>query len=79
MNLSDIGSTLLLEIDKFKINDNRVFSKCEYHDPIGSYKDRTFSHIVNILEKEAKIRPGMKGERKEKNKIFCMKHQSNYF
>lgn len=68
VKLSDIGSTILLEIDKFKINDNRVFSKCEYHNPIGSNKGKTFSHIVNILEKEGKIRPCMKDERKEKIK-----------
>ncbi|WP_132349012.1 pyridoxal-phosphate dependent enzyme [Photorhabdus luminescens] len=65
MKLSDIGSTILLEIDKFKINDNRVFSKCEYHNPIGSRKDRTFLHIVNILDKEGKIRSGMTDECKE--------------
>ncbi|NHB90260.1 hypothetical protein C5471_22205 [Photorhabdus tasmaniensis] len=47
MKLSDIGNTTLLEIDKLKINGNRVFSKCEYRNPTGSHKDRTFLHIVN--------------------------------
>ncbi len=59
VKLNNIGNTILLELDKFRINGNRVFSKCEYRNPTGSHKDRTFLHIVNTLEKEGKIRPGM--------------------
>ncbi len=31
MKLNDISNTVLLEINKFRINGNRVFSKREYH------------------------------------------------
>ncbi|WP_016597917.1 cysteine synthase family protein, partial [Yersinia pestis] len=36
-----------------------LFSKCEFNNPTGSHKDRTFLHILNILEEENKIIPGM--------------------
>ncbi|PQQ39917.1 hypothetical protein C6H65_18130 [Photorhabdus luminescens] len=59
VELNDIGNTVLLEINKFRINGNRVFSKCEYQNSISRHKDRIFLHIVNTLGKEVKIRPNM--------------------
>ncbi|KTL63105.1 hypothetical protein AA106_18210 [Photorhabdus laumondii subsp. laumondii] len=59
MKLNDIGNIVLLEINKFRINDNRVFSKREYQNFISRHKDRIFLHIVNTLEKEGKIRLNM--------------------
>ncbi|WP_350306488.1 hypothetical protein [Photorhabdus viridis] len=55
MKLSDVGNIVLLKVDKFRINDNRVFSKCEYQNPISSHKDRIFFYIVHALEKEGNI------------------------
>ncbi|MBS9435018.1 hypothetical protein C6H66_20115 [Photorhabdus hindustanensis] len=59
VRLNDIGNTVLLEINKFRINGNRVFSKCEYQNSISRHKDRMFLHIDNMLAKEGKMRPNM--------------------
>ncbi|EKN3345842.1 cysteine synthase family protein [Yersinia ruckeri] len=54
-----IGNTPLIKINKLNLNGNQVFAKCEYQNPTGSHKDRTFIHIINELEKTKKIRKGM--------------------
>lgn len=59
VKLSDIGSTPLLELKTLSVNENRVFSKCEFLNPTGSHKDRTYLNIVNRLEEAGVIRPGM--------------------
>ncbi|EIS16051.1 pyridoxal-phosphate dependent enzyme, partial [Yersinia pestis] len=59
MELKDIGNTELIELKNLSINNNSLFSKCEFNNPTGSHKDRTFLHILNILEEENKIIPGM--------------------
>lgn len=42
MELKDIGNTPLVELATLCANGNRVFSKCEYLNPSGSHKDRTY-------------------------------------
>lgn len=59
MKLSDIGNTPLLEINSLANNGNRVFSKCEFQNPTGSHKDRTYLNIVSALEGQGIIKPGM--------------------
>lgn len=59
MNLADIGDTPFLEIDNLSVNGNRFFSKCEFTNPTGSHKDRTYLHIINVLESTGAIAPGM--------------------
>ncbi|WP_239954545.1 cysteine synthase family protein [Pantoea sp. Z09] len=59
MKLSHIGNTDLLQIHNLKINNNIIFAKCEFQNPSGSHKDRTFLHIINSLEKKSVIQPGM--------------------
>ncbi|WP_016587355.1 pyridoxal-phosphate dependent enzyme, partial [Yersinia pestis] len=49
MELKDIGNTELIELKNLSINNNSLFSKCEFNNPTGSHKDRTFLHILNIL------------------------------
>ncbi|MGY2289663.1 cysteine synthase family protein [Pseudomonas sp. SDO528_S397] len=59
MKLTDIGNTPFSEIDELSVNGNRFFSKCEFLNPTGSHKDRTYLHIINTLEKAGLIVPGM--------------------
>lgn len=59
MKLADIGNTPLLEIGGFSSNGNRFFSKCEYLNPSGSHKDRTYLNIISRLEILGVISPGM--------------------
>ena len=59
MELKDIGNTPLVELATFFENGNRVFSKCEFLNPSGSHKDRTYLNIVNRLEEARIIAPGM--------------------
>jgi cysteine synthase A len=59
MKLSDIGNTPLVEIKRLSKNGNRIFSKCEFMNPTGSHKDRTYLNIVGTLESRGIIRKGM--------------------
>lgn len=59
MRLEDIGNTELVELENIAFNGNRLFAKCEYQNPSGSHKDRTFLKIIESLELEGKISPGM--------------------
>ncbi|KRP67722.1 cysteine synthase family protein [Pseudomonas orientalis] len=59
MELKDIGNTPLVELATLCANGNRVFSKCEYLNPSGSHKDRTYLNIINRLEEAGTISPGM--------------------
>lgn len=57
MKLGDIGNTPLVEV---KLDSrNRVFSKCEFMNPSGSHKDRTYFNIITKLESLGVIQPGM--------------------
>lgn len=59
MELADIGSTPFVELASCSINGGRLFSKCEFLNPSGSHKDRTYLNIVSELEKAGVIKPGM--------------------
>ncbi|MGW1200717.1 cysteine synthase family protein [Streptomyces sp. NPDC002536] len=37
----------------------RIFAKCEFMNPTGSHKDRVFSYMLDELEKQGRISPGM--------------------
>ncbi|AKH63535.1 hypothetical protein VY86_09500 [Photorhabdus thracensis] len=54
VKLNDIGSTVLLEINKFKINGNRVFSKCEYQNSISRHKDRNIYPMDFKMHRDGK-------------------------
>lgn len=59
MSLDDIGNTPLVELKKLAFNGGRLFSKCEYMNPSGSHKDRTYLNIITSLEREGVIGKGM--------------------
>lgn len=59
MKLADIGNTPFLELATISSNGNRCFSKCEFLNPSGSHKDRTYLNIVSRLEETGFIEPGM--------------------
>lgn len=57
--LQDIGNTPLYPVKSISLNDNKVYAKCEFMNPTGSHKDRTFHHMICSLEKDGIIHPGM--------------------
>lgn len=59
MKLADIGNTPLVEVSGLLQNGNRLFSKCEYMNPSGSHKDRTYLYIINTMEQQGVIKKGM--------------------
>lgn len=59
MNLLDIGNTPFVELATVSLNGNRAFSKCEFLNPSGSHKDRTYLNIISKLEGCGEIEPGM--------------------
>ncbi|QUG76765.1 pyridoxal-phosphate dependent enzyme [Erwinia sp. E602] len=59
MKIADVGGTKLLKLPGLEFNGNKLFAKCELSNPSGSHKDRTYLHILNTLENEGRIHPGM--------------------
>ena len=59
MELHQIGKTQLIQLKNIEMKDNKLFAKCEFQNPTGSHKDRTFLHIIETLENEGVIKPGM--------------------
>lgn len=59
MRLADVGNTPLVELEGLLNHGNRLFVKCEYMNPSGSHKDRTYLHMVTALEKSCAIKTGM--------------------
>lgn len=59
LELDQVGNTPMHRVSSINLNGNTVFAKCEFMNPTGSHKDRTFLYMVNKLESEGKIRPGM--------------------
>lgn len=57
--LNDVGRTTLHQVNSIDVDGNKIFGKCEFLNPTGSHKDRTFLHMVNALERKAVIEPGM--------------------
>lgn len=59
LELDDVGNTRLHKVTSIDLNENSIFAKCEFMNPTGSHKDRTFLHMVTQLESAGEIRPGM--------------------
>ncbi len=57
--LHHVGNTRLHRVNSANANGNTIFAKCEFMNPTGSHKDRTFLHMVAELEAAGKITPGM--------------------
>lgn len=56
----NIGNTPFLEIsDLVGETGCSLFAKCEFQNPSGSHKDRTFGHIIEQYEKQGLIKKGM--------------------
>lgn len=57
-----IGHTPLLEVvhyeEKNQITDATILVKLEYLNPAGSVKDRIALHMIEVAEKEGKLKPG---------------------
>lgn len=57
-----IGHTPLLEVvnyeEKNHIKDATILVKLEYLNPAGSVKDRIALHMIEVAEKEGKLKPG---------------------
>lgn len=59
LELHHVGNTRLHRVNSIDANSNTIFAKCEFMNPTGSHKDRTFLHMVTELEAAGKIEPGM--------------------
>jgi len=55
--LDAIGNIPLIQLKK--MSSGNVFVKAEYLNPGGSIKDRVAKHIIEMAEKEGKLKPGM--------------------
>ena len=55
--LDAIGNVPLIQLKK--MSSGNVFVKAEYLNPGGSIKDRVAKHIIEMAEKEGKLKPGM--------------------
>ena len=57
-----IGHTPLLEVTHYEekngIKDATILVKLEYFNPAGSVKDRIALHMIEVAEKEGKLKPG---------------------
>lgn len=57
-----IGHTPLMEVchyeEKYGITDATVLVKLEYLNPAGSVKDRIALHMIEVAEREGKLKPG---------------------
>ncbi|UXY53183.1 cysteine synthase family protein [Pseudomonas tohonis] len=59
LGLHNVGNTRMHRVISASANGNKIFAKCEFMNPTGSHKDRTFLHMVTELESAGKIAPGM--------------------
>ena len=55
--LEVIGKIPLIQLKK--MSSGNVFAKAEHLNPGGSIKDRVAKHIIEMAEKEKKLKPGM--------------------
>ena len=55
--LDAIGNIPLIQLKK--MSSGNVFVKAEHLNPGGSIKDRVAKHIIEMAEKEGKLKPGM--------------------
>ncbi|MEA1939867.1 MAG: cysteine synthase A [Candidatus Caldatribacteriota bacterium] len=55
--LKTIGNIPLIQLKK--LSSGNIFVKAEHLNPGGSIKDRVAKHIIEMAEKEKKLKPGM--------------------
>ena len=55
--LEALGRTPLIRLTA--MSSGNVFAKAEFMNPGGSVKDRVAKHIIDVAEKEGKLKPGM--------------------
>ena len=57
--LDTVGGTPIVRLNKITKNlDCDIYAKCEFFNPGGSIKDRIGKHMLEMAEKEGKIKPG---------------------
>jgi len=57
--LDTVGGTPIVRLNKVTKNlDCDIYAKCEFFNPGGSIKDRIGKHMLEMAEKEGKIKPG---------------------
>jgi len=57
--LDTVGGTPVVRLNKVAKNlDCDIYAKCEFFNPGGSIKDRIGKHMLEMAEKEGKIKPG---------------------
>jgi cystathionine beta-synthase len=57
--LDTVGETPVVRLNKVaKDLDCDIYAKCEFFNPGGSIKDRIGKHMLEMAEKEGKIKPG---------------------
>lgn len=56
--LDMIGNTPLLKLHKFDTGPCELFLKLEYQNPGGSIKDRIAKNMIELAEKQGKLKPG---------------------
>jgi len=59
LSSNEVGNTPIVKISNLAQHCCNIYAKCEFKNPTGSHKDRTFNYIVDQLEKKGKITPGM--------------------
>lgn len=54
-----IGNTPLVKLNHIDIpNNNAIFAKLEYYNPAGGVKDRISFHMIEMLQKDGKLKDG---------------------
>ena len=57
--LDTVGGTPVVRLNKVAKNlDCDIYAKCEFFNPGGSIKDRIGKHMLEMAEKEGRIKPG---------------------
>ena len=57
--LDTVGRTPIVRLNKVTKNlDCDIYAKCEFFNPGGSIKDRIGKHMLEMAEKEGRIKPG---------------------
>lgn len=56
--LEMIGNTPMVELTRFEVGPCRLFLKLESQNPSGSIKDRIGRSMIEVAEREGKLKPG---------------------
>lgn len=58
--LDAVGQTPIVRLHRVVPQDlaAEIYVKCEFMNPAGSVKDRTAAHLVDVLEREGRLKPG---------------------